>query len=219
MYEDNKEDILCSRIDCTMISLISPKINVVIIGGGRAALIKATTFVKKGCSVCVVSKEFLPEFEKLSDYSNLKLIKMEYKKEHIDNKHIVVIATNCEDTNEKIRVHCEESSKLYIDCTIPKNGLFTMTCQRSTKSTNFGINTSDVSPKTSIFLADKIKSKLEEYDNFVTFTALIRNKAKKLENKNEIMDFICSDDFLFFYEKGLGEFILKMFYPDTQLFM
>lgn len=219
MYENTKEDILCSRIEYTMLSLISQKINVLIVGGGKAALIKATTFAQKGCNVLIISKEFSTGFERLINYSNLRFIKAEYNKEYINNRHIVVIATNCENTNKKIRSHCEEVSKLYIDCTNPKEGLCVMTCQRSTKSTNFGINTTEVSPKTSIFLADKIKSKLEEYDDFVAFTALIRNKVKELENKNEIMDFICSDNFLFFYEKGLGESILKMFYPDIQLQM
>ncbi|MBV7275243.1 NAD(P)-dependent oxidoreductase [Clostridiaceae bacterium UIB06] len=219
MYEDNKEDILCSGIDHTMISLISHKINLLIVGGGRAALIKAKTFIQRGCSsVSVVSKEFLPEFEELEHYSNLKLIKEEYKKLYIKDKHIIAIATNCEEVNKKVRKDCDELSKLYIDCTNPKEGLCIMACQRSTKSTSFGINTNDISPKTSVFLANKIKDKLEKYDNFISFTALIRNKAKELKNKNEIMGFICSDDFLFFYEIGLGELILKMFYPDVELF-
>lgn len=218
MYENNKEDILRSGIDYTMISLISPKVNVLIVGGGRAALIKAKTFIERGCSVSVVSKEFLLEFEKLKSYSNLRLINEEYKKNYINDRHIVVIATNCEAINKKIRKDCDELSKLYIDCTDPKEGLCVMACQRSTKSTSFGININDVSPKTSVFLANKIKNKLEGYDDFITFTALVRNNAKELKNKNEIMEFICSDNFLFFYEKGLGELILKMFYPDVELF-
>jgi precorrin-2 dehydrogenase/sirohydrochlorin ferrochelatase len=201
-----------------MISLISPKVNVLIVGGGRAALIKATTFAKKGCKVWVVSKKFIPEFSELNSYSNLKIINEEYNKHHICDKHIIIIATNCEEINAKIREHCDELSKLYIDCSNSKKGLCITACQRNTENTVFGINTSDGSPKTSIFLADKIKNKLEKYDDFVAFTSLIRNGAKGLENKNEIMNFACSDDFLFFYENGLGKIILKMFYPDTQLF-
>ncbi len=30
--------------------------------------------------------------------------------------------------------------------------------------------------------------------------------------KDEIIDFICSDDFHFFFEKGYGNLILSMFY-------
>ncbi len=218
MYENNKEDILRGRIDYTMVSLISPKINVLIVGGGRAALTKARTFVKKGCRVWVISKEFTQEFNELSGYPNLKCIKGEYSKQYISDKHIVIIATNCEETNQNIRNHCEEFYKLYIDCSTPKKGLCITTCQRSTKNITFGININDFSPKTSVFLADKIKNQLEKYDDFVTFTAFIRNSIKDFENKNEIMNFICSEDFLFFYNKGMAKSVFQMFYPNTQLF-
>lgn len=217
MYEDNKEDILRSRIDYTMLSLVSEKISVLIVGGGRAALIKARTFAKNGCRVWVISKKFLPEFYQLSISSNLKLVNEEYSKKHVIDKHLIIIATNNEDTNEEIRNHCDELYKLYIDCSIPKKGLCITSCQRSTKSTTFGINTKDFSPKTSVFLANRIKNKLEKYDDFIAFTAFIRNNIKDLANKNEIMDFICSEDFLFFYDKGMEKSILKMFYPNIQL--
>lgn len=219
MYEDNKEDILCSGIDYTMISLISPKINVLIVGGGRAALIKARTFTKKGCRVWVISKKFVPEFNELSICSNLKLINEEYGKEHVIDKHLIIIATNNEEINEKIRNHCDEFYKLYIDCSMPKKGLCITTCQRSTKSTIFGINTNDFSPKTSVFLADKVKNQLEKYDDFIEFTSFIRNSIKGFENKNEIMNFICSEDFLFFYNKGMGKSIFEMFYPNIAKFL
>ncbi len=31
--------------------------------------------------------------------------------------------------------------------------------------------------------------------------------------KDEIIDFICSNDFHFFFEKGYGNLILSMFFP------
>lgn len=217
MYEDNKEDILCSRVNYTVLSLISPKINVLIVGGGKAALTKVKTFVKNGCRVSVLSKEHTAEFNELINHENLELIKGEYKQDYILNKHMVIIATNSENTNERIREDCNRLYKLYIDCSKPKEGLCVTACQRSTKSTTFGINIRDFSPKTSVFLADKIKKELEMCDDFIEFTAFVRNNIKQLENKNEIMDFICSDDFMFFYEKNMNSIVLKMFYPEIKL--
>ena len=214
MYEDNKEDILCSGIDYTMISLISPKINVLIVGGGKAALIKARTFTKKGCKVWVISNEFIPEFSELDTCLNLKFIKEEYNKNYVIDKHLIIIATNNEAVNEKIRNNCEELYKLYIDCSKAQKGLCITTCQRNTNSISVGINTRVFSPKTSVFLADKIKNELEKYEEFAVFTSYIRNSIKNFENKNEIMNFICSEDFLFFYNKKMAKNVFEMFYSS-----
>ena len=61
MQKDNREDIL-SEINYTSISLISSKISVGIVGGGKAGFIKAKSFCEKGCSVTVISEAFIQEF-------------------------------------------------------------------------------------------------------------------------------------------------------------
>lgn len=214
MHENNTENILCSRIDYTMLSLISSKINVLIVGGGKAALIKAKTFIKSSCKVCIVAKEFIPEFKQFIHCTNLELIIDKYNKNYIFDKHLIVIATNCEVVNKSIRKDCEELYKLYIECTTPRDGVCITPCQRSTQSIFFGLHTVGGNPKMSVFLADKMKGSLEKYDGFVEFTSIIRNKVKNLKNKQEILNFICSDDFYFFYEKGKARAILKLFYRE-----
>lgn len=210
MYENNTEDILCSGIEYTFLSLISSKVKILIVGGGRAALIKAKTFIKKGCNVSVVAKEFADEFSELNN--NITLIKEEYNSNYIYKYHLVVIATNCVSLNDKIRKDCDEIYRLYIDCSSPKDGLCITPCQRSTKNISFGIHTKAGSPKTSVYVANNIKKYLGKYDNFIEFTVFIRNRVKNKNNKQEIMDFICSNDFYFFYEKGKEKEILNMFY-------
>jgi precorrin-2 dehydrogenase/sirohydrochlorin ferrochelatase len=195
-----------------MLSLVSKKINVLIVGGGRAALIKAKTFVKRGCQVEVVSKEFLEEFKKLGGYNNLKLIYGEYNNNYIIDKHIIIIATNCETINEVIRNNCNELYKLYIDCTEPKNGLCITPCNRETKNILFGVHTAKGNPKISVFLADKVKQELDKYDGLAEFTSNIRNKIKNCKRKQEILSFICSEDFYFFYSMGKEKIVLQLFY-------
>lgn len=213
MYENNKEDILCSGIKYTMLSLISKKINVLIVGGGNAALIKAKTFTKKGCLVSVISKDFNRGFKELESYSNLKLIKSEYEKKYVECNHIVIIATNSEKTNSEIRLHCIENYKLYIDCSIPEEGICVTPCQRNTENIFLGVNTSTSNPKVAVYLADKIKEYINKYDKFTEFTSRIRNNFKENCIKKEIIKFVCSDDFFFFYEKGKEDLVLRMFYP------
>lgn len=212
MYEDNSKDILRSGIEYTMLSLISEKINVLIVGGGKAALTKAHTFADRGCRVTVVSKEFLEGFKELKSYKNIELIYDEYNKKYIYDKHVVIIATNSEEVNRVIREDCKEAYKLFIDCSSPKEGTCITPCQRNTKNTFFGLHTNSVSPKTSVYLANKVKNELEKYDEFVSFSSSIRNQIKDWDRKQQIMNFICSDDFYFFCEKGKHKEIFSMFY-------
>lgn len=214
MYENNTKDILCSGIEYTMLSLISEKINVLIIGGGKAALTKVRTFAERGCSVDLVSKEFLEEFKELKAFKNINLIYDDYNKKYIYDKHVVIIATNSKEVNKEIREDCNELYKLFVDCSDPKEGTCITPCQRNTKNTFFGLHTNSVSPKTSIYLANKVKGELEKYDEFVSFSSSIRNQIKDWDRKQQIMNFICSDDFYFFYEKEKEMTILKMFYPE-----
>lgn len=217
MHENNKEDILRGRIEYTFLSLISDKVNVLIIGGGRAASIKAKTFIKKGCNVSVVAKNFIEEFNELKNRSNVTLIKGEYDSNYIYKNHLVIIATDCATLNDKIRKDCDDIYKLYIECTSPKDGLCITPCQRSSKNISFGIHTRAGSPKTSVYVANKVRQYLDKYDSFVEFTCFVRNRVKNREDKEEIMDFICDDDFCFFCEKGKHKEVFSMFYDLDQL--
>ncbi|PRR78281.1 Precorrin-2 dehydrogenase [Clostridium liquoris] len=218
MPEYNTKDILYNGIENTFLSLISDKINVLIIGGGRAGFIKAKTFSKNGCNVTVLSKEFCEEFKGICNLHNVKLIKEKYKKEYILNNHLIIIAVNDEKVNSLVKTHCNELFKLYLDCTNFKKGLFVVPCQRNTGAISFGINTKGGSPKTSRYLAGKVNKVLYEYNSFVEYNCSLRNRVKDFYNKDEIMKFVASDDFYFFYKKNQHENILKMFYYGGDVF-
>lgn len=216
MRGHNKQDF--SVLNYTMISLISNKVNILIIGGGEAAFIKCRSFSNEGCNVTVVSKEFCPEFLEVEDLCNVKLIKDEYNEGYVDHNHIVIIATNSKDTNEIIKKYCDSICKLYVHCGDYKQGLFVTPVQKDTYNMKFALHTKYSSPKTALFMAKIIEDKLCQYTEFIDYTVSIRNKLIKLEinkqNKKEIMNFVCSEDFYFFHTKGLHGDILKMFYEN-----
>jgi precorrin-2 dehydrogenase/sirohydrochlorin ferrochelatase len=207
----NKQDF--PDLNYTMISLLSNKINILIIGGGEAAFIKCRTFSKEGCNVTVVSKEFSYPFESLKA-SNIKLIKSEYHKSYIEHNHIVIIATDNEATNSAIKVDCDINNKLYIHCADFKEGLIVTPVQKDTPNMKFALHTKNSSPKTALFMSTVIEDKLLEYNDFIEYTSSIRNMIKKIELKKEIMNFICSKDFYFFYTKRVQNNILEMFYGN-----
>jgi precorrin-2 dehydrogenase/sirohydrochlorin ferrochelatase len=212
VLKNNREDILLRPIEYSFISLLSNKTKVLIVGGGRAGFIKAKTLSKNGCNVKVVSKSFSKEFEELKKLSNLELIEGEYKKDYIQENHLIIIAVEDESINEIIRKHCDEQCKLYLDCSHFERGLFVVPCQRSTKTTSFGINTKGGSPKTARYLADKIKENLIDKDSFIEYSYDLRNSISESKDRSIIMNFVASEDFYFFYSTGKHEIILEMFF-------
>ena len=205
-----KQDL--SDLNYTMISLLSSKINILIVGGGEAAFIKCRTFSKEGCNITVVSKEFCKELCVLDELYNVKLIKEEYNKSYVDQNHIIIIATNNKEVNESIKNYCDIKYKLYVYCEDYKQGLFITPVQRDTTNMKVALHTKGGSPKTAVFMSNVIEDKIYEYSNFIDYTCSIRNLVKKSEEKKEIMNFVCSEDFYFFYTKGEENSILEMFY-------
>jgi precorrin-2 dehydrogenase/sirohydrochlorin ferrochelatase len=206
----NKQDF--STLNYTMISLLGSKVNILIVGGGEAALIKCRTFSKEGSNITVLSKEFCLGFIDFKNIYNVKLIKAEYDESYVDNNHIVIIATDNKDINEGIKAYCDKKYKLYLHCGDYKQGLFVTPVQKNTPNMKFALHTKRSSPKTALFMSKIIEGKLCEYEGFIDYTCSIRNMVKKMGLKKEIMNFVCSEDFYFFYTVGAQNVILEMFY-------
>lgn len=215
MCKDIREDILKENIDYTYLSLISKKTNVGVIGGGKVGYIKAKNFLAKNCNVEVLSLEFIKDFEQLE---NIKLIKHGYYKDFINDKHIIIIATNDTGLNREIKKDCEEAYKIYIYTEDYIESMAIAPVQRNSKNISFAVNTNHGNPKGSIMIADKIIEVLKEYDEFIEFSSLIRNSARGIaENKSDIINFVCSEDFKYIYEKKKDKLVLEMFFGKEVL--
>lgn len=213
MPRNNRENIL---LDYAFISLIAQKINVIIIGGGRGGYIKAKSFLQKGYNVSVVSKGFDSKFDTLND--NICLIQDVYKMEYILDKHLVIIATGDEIVDKAIKLDCENNYKIYLDSSSFKDGQFITPIEIKSDNIKLGLHTSVGSPKTSVFLGEKFKKTIDQYDDFVKYVGTLRNNILNINKDRtfnlEIMNFVNSDDFYFFYKKNKHELILKLFWRD-----
>lgn len=216
MHEDYRKNIFCSELNYMGISLLSSKIHVLIVGGGTAGLIKAKTFSKRGCRVTVVSTEFKAEFSDLKEVYSVQLLQEKYQYEQILDKHLVVIATEVEEVNEKIKEDCEKHYKLYLTCSDFRKGLFLTPYHGEIKNLSFTLHTRGGSPKTTMFVANKIFEAIKPYDDFIGFTCNLRKRIKAGQNKKEIMEFITSEDFYFFYNRGAQNKVLEMFYGGIE---
>ncbi|MGM0395835.1 MAG: NAD(P)-dependent oxidoreductase [Bacillota bacterium] len=217
MFENFGEDILSPGIDSMFISVIPGKTNVLVIGGGRAGFLKSKSFAERGCNLTVVSKEFMDEFHTLPVEYKVELILDSYKKEHIKNKHLVVVAVDNKNLGQSIIHDCESSCKLYLDCSDYSNGIFGVPYQSGTEEFQFSIQTRRKNPSLSVFLGKKIKAMLAAYDDFSIYLCGVRNKSENWKDNKSMMKFMCTEDFFFFYKKGKSDTILEMFYGGKHI--
>lgn len=217
MLENNKKDFSNCGVDLSLISLISNKLRIGIVGAGVGGYIKAKHFIGQGSYIEVLTKEVSKEFLTLKS-KNLKIINGEYKKEFILDKHIIIIAVNDKETEEKIKKDCDELYKIYIDSTSFKEGLAALPVQRSLKNIVLGINTTGGNPKGAVMLANKATYELEKYDDFIGFITLVRNSVKDRDDiKSQVLNFIVEDDFFFFFQQGKAKQVLRLFFHINEV--
>lgn len=206
MLENNKENIQCreDKIDYSMISCISSRLRVGVVGYGRAGMIKAKHFIELGAYVEVISKD---------SCDNDNVIIREYDKTFILDKHLIIIAVDDATTRDRIKEDCDRYYKIYIDCTSFREGMAVVPMQYSCGSITCAINTNGGNPRASVFLMNKIKDQFSEYNEYIQVTTYIRNRVKSYNYKEQVLDFIFSEDFYFFIENNKWKQILSMFYP------
>ncbi|MBU3106146.1 NAD(P)-dependent oxidoreductase [Clostridium gasigenes] len=212
MSTNTGENIRTKEIEYTYLALMSHKLRVGIIGGGKAGFIKAKNFIEKGCYVEILSKTFLNEFINI-ECDNIVLNKRSYNKNFIEDKHIIILALDDNKLREEISSNCEELFKIFIDCSNFKEGMAVVPVQREISNISFALSTKVGNPKGAVLAAEAAMETLKGYDDFIEYTGLIRNKAKNLDyNKKEIIDFISTEDFKFIWEKNKSELALKLFF-------
>ncbi len=193
------------------IALKSEKIRILIVGE-EERLYKRKSFLERGCSIHILAPKFSKDILNLKNYYKVEFIKNNYDKKYILDKHLVVIATEDKEVNKEIRNNCDDLSKIYIDCSNKDKSLCFNSFQRESKTMVLALNNKVGCPKATSFIGEKIKKELENYDNYIEYVTNIRNITKNYFFKDEIISFICSNDFHFFFEKGYGNLILSMFY-------
>lgn len=210
MYKDTRKDIPEECLEYTYLSVMSKKLRIGIVGGGNVGYIKGKKFIYKGCNVDVLSLDFVEEFSKLKD---INLIKGEYYKDFIKDKHLIIIATDDYNKNLEIKKDCEDEYKIYIFASEHLKGMAVAPVQRNLNNISFSVNTKNGNPKGSLMIADKVAELLKNYDDFIGYSSFIRKQAKSLkENKGDIIKFVCSEDFKYIYEKGKDKLVIDMFF-------
>lgn len=214
MYENSREDIHGGNLNRLMISLYSESLSILVIGAGRAAFIKTKTFLKGGSKVVVVGKDISKDFYKIKN-ENLKIIKGEYNKTYLKGKNIIIIAIDDKLVMDNIIKDCKEEDKIYINCNDIKKSIGMIPMNIKSNEMIIGINTLRGNPKGARFVSNKILNEAKNLDKFIKVTSIIRNNLKNIDcNKEEILNFIISDDFKLAIDKGKEKILLNIFYDN-----
>lgn len=221
MLRDIEEDIHTVDNLYAYLTLFSNTLRIGIIGGGRGGYIKAKTFVERGAFVEVLALEICEDILVLkNNYDNITVKEGEYCSSFINDKHLVIIAINDCNVIKDIIDDCNKYYKIYINSSDYINGMGIIPFQRETESVVFGVNSKSGNPKGTIFIGNKIKETIQEYDEFLKYISKKRkwlktNKNRENEKKySDLLTFINSEEFFYFYNKGYGEQIIDLFLQD-----
>ena len=196
------------------ITLLGEKLKIGVIGAGRGALIKVRNFYNKGSKIEVLALDFLEDFYKFNG-DKVKLIKGNYNKEFILDKHLIIIAIDDENVISKIKDDCEELYKIYINSSKFRGGMGVVPVTRESKFITVAVNTKVGNPRGSVMVAESITKSLQGFDEYIKLTGEIRNSLfLDKEIKEDLLKFINSSDCKFFYDKNKIFEVFKLFYDE-----
>ena len=213
MFEDSKAN-LHGELSYAPITLFGEKLRIGIIGAGQGALIKVRNFYNKGSKIEVLALDFLEDFYKF-DGDKVKLIKGNYNKNFILDKHLIIIAIDNETIINEIKYDCEKLCKIYINSSRFKEGMGVIPVTRESKFITVAVNTKVGNPRGSVMVAESITESLQEFDEYIRLTGEIRNFLfLDKEIKDDLLKFINSSDCKFFYNKNKIFEVFKLFYDE-----
>ena len=196
------------------ITFFGEKLKIGVIGAGRGALIKVRNFYNKGSKIEVLALDFLEDFYNFNK-DKVKLIKGNYNKEFILDKHLIIIAIDDENIIDKIKNDCEKLYKIYINSSKFKEGMGVIPVSRESEFITVAVNTKVGNPRRSIMVADSITESLQGFDEYIKLTGKIRNDLTlDKEIRDNLLKFINSSDCKFFYDKNKILEVFKLFYND-----
>lgn len=213
MFEDSKTN-LHGELSYAPVTLFGEKLRIGVIGAGRGALIKVRNFYNKGSKIEVLALDFLEDFYKF-DRDKVKLIKGNYNKGFILDKHLIIIAIGDENIINEIKNDCENLCKIYINSSKFKEGMGVIPVTRESEFITVAVNTKIGNPRGAVMVAESITESLQEFDEYIRLTGKIRNCLfldKKI--KDDLLKFINSSDCKFFYDKNKIFEVFKLFYDE-----
>ena len=150
-----------------------------LVGGGEIAERKARLLLEAGAKLTVNALEFKPQFICWQQQKQLVLIKSEFNEQLLDNKWLVIAATNCQKTNQQVSSAAENRR---IFCNVvdsPKDASFIMPSIIDRSPIMVAISSEGHAPVLARLLREKFEAILPQHiGKLAIYAGYLRNKVK-----------------------------------------
>ena len=150
-----------------------------LVGGGEIAERKARLLLEAGAKLTVNALEFNPQFICWQQQKQLVLIKSEFNEQLLDNKWLVIAATNCQKTNQQVSSAAENRR---IFCNVvdsPKDASFIMPSIIDRSPIMVAISSEGHAPVLARLLREKFEAILPQHiGKLAIYAGYLRNKVK-----------------------------------------
>ena len=156
--------------------------NCLVVGGGSVGIRKVLTLLACGANVTVVSLDATEKLQELSNNGMIKLKERPFQTIDLDDRFLVIGATDNQELNFKIHVEAERRGLLCNIADLPKACNFILPSIVNRGDLIIAISTSGKSPG----FAKKLRKHLEKEfgDEYAEFLNLMGAIRKKLLNKD-----------------------------------
>ncbi len=155
---------------------------VLVVGAGKIAGRKVDSLLESGAEITVVSPEADEHLTKLGESGVIKLVSGCFDERYLDDKWLVIAATDDCKVNKMVFDCCEERRIFCNVVDVPEYCRFHVPARVQRGGLQIAVSTSGKSPA----LAKKIKKELAdqygpEYENLLEVLDYIRNRIKELK--------------------------------------
>lgn len=177
------------------------EINVLIVGGGEVSFRKTMDFLLEKSKVTVIAKEFIEDFEEIKKTVNLTLLKRSFETSDLDEKKIVVCATDDIKLNSIITSQCKERGILVNNVSDRSQSDYYNVSRIINDNYEIGVSTKGLSPGISKGIKKIINQTLDkEINKFIEEYSL----------KKEHIQFECQDNKKELLKELSEEYYLKI---------
>jgi precorrin-2 dehydrogenase / sirohydrochlorin ferrochelatase len=157
-----------------------------VVGGGPVAFRKAKMLLDCGAEVTVVSKDFCAEFQKFSNISSISLVQRQYFSSDLDEKFLVIGATDDSELNRRISADAEKQNKLCNIADVPEICNFILPSVIRRGDLVIAVSTSGKSPAFAKHLRKDLEKIFgDEYARFLDLMGAIRKKLLSAQHDPE----------------------------------
>ncbi|MFO8191296.1 MAG: bifunctional precorrin-2 dehydrogenase/sirohydrochlorin ferrochelatase [Bacillota bacterium] len=171
-----------------------------VVGGGTVAERKVTVLLAHKTDIQVVSPSLTSTLKKMVTGNEITYLSDRYHPVYLNNKFLVIAATNNREVNRQIAEDCIARNILVNSASGTEQCTFFLPAILRKNCLTIAVSTSGVSPALASRIRDKVDDFLgEDYNEFLSFLSFARmqiiEQIEEQQNRKKILEHLASDEF------------------------